>query len=137
MGFDGMSPCGQNAGERKVFDHGDNMLNLMASGNYNPVPMFAGANKDEGLLQIGSRIDMSQQLYVALNELLPDVYITGINDSLRNDPVWLTHDLVPYLLSVVDHKHGYTYSDLVTRDYFQPEDLGNWEAMSEGIVDVS
>ena len=55
LGFDGMSPCGQTAGgDRRVFRHGDNMLGIMASGDYAAVPVLAGANRDEGLLQIGS-----------------------------------------------------------------------------------
>ena len=62
--------------------------------------------------------------------------LSMINDTLRNDPVWLKHSLVPYLLSALEHNHGYTYSDLITEEYFRSEDLGNWDAMSEGIVDV-
>lgn len=48
-----MSLCGQVAGEKKVFKHGDSMLDIMENGNYKSVPMFGGANRDEGISRVG------------------------------------------------------------------------------------
>lgn len=49
-GFEGHLPCGQTKGERKVLVHGQDPMDILISGSYNPVPMMFGANLDEGLL---------------------------------------------------------------------------------------
>lgn len=55
MGFGGHVPCGQTKGARKVIEHGQKPLEILQSGNYQAVPMFYGANLDEGLLPFTCR----------------------------------------------------------------------------------
>lgn len=55
LGFGGHDPCGQTKGARKVLEHGQKPYDILYNGDYNPVPMFFGANFDEGLLPFGSK----------------------------------------------------------------------------------
>ena len=55
LGFGGHDPCGQTKGLRKVLEHGQQPYDILYNGDYKPVPMFFGANYDEGLLPFGSK----------------------------------------------------------------------------------
>ena len=55
LGFGGINGCGQTKGARKVFAKGEDPKYILEHGLYNHIPMFFGANKDEGLLGYHSK----------------------------------------------------------------------------------
>ena len=42
-----------------------------------------------------------------------------------------------YFLSVVGMDQGFAVSDIITEEYFKPEELGDFDKMMTGMVDVS
>ena len=47
-GFGGTTPCAQTAGERIFYEEFQNPVNMLLNGDYNPKPLFFGANSHEG-----------------------------------------------------------------------------------------
>ena len=50
MGFGGINPCSQTHGEQKFWSEGQTPLKTLKTGNYTPVPIFAGACANDGTL---------------------------------------------------------------------------------------
>ena len=117
LGFQGQNPCGQKAGQRKVFEYLDQPHNILTSGSYNKIRMMSGANKDEGTLIWGAGRG-------------------AINNTLFEDEDFLKYDLINLLLQAVEMKGGFDFTDLIQDEYFRPEDMGDIDAMQNGIIDV-
>ena len=50
MGFGGINPCSQTHGAQKFWSEGQTPLKTLKTGNYTPVPIFAGACANDGTL---------------------------------------------------------------------------------------
>ena len=56
MGFGGINPCGQTHGEQKFWAEGQSPLKTLTTGNYTPVPIFAGACANDGTLVLSGTL---------------------------------------------------------------------------------
>lgn len=142
-------PCGQTKGARKVIEHGQSPLQILESGNYNPVPLIMGANLDEGLLPYSSKKE-GGKLFVPLTLCplsnahdLPKISLslvadTGLfNETLKNDPDFLTNELFVILFRLLGLNVTVDQGMAIRDEYFTPDQLGNYEAMMPGMIDVS
>ena len=118
LGFGGSSPCAQTKGERKFYAAGQTPHSVLFSGDYEPLPIFYGANKREG----------SYVFTVIHNEFL-------VPNGLDQDVEYLRHGLVPQLLETSEISNYYGLKELVAGAYFQEGQLGDLAAMTPGLVD--
>ena len=56
MGFGGINPCSQTHGQQKFWSEGQSPLKTLTTGNYTPVPIFAGACANDGTLVLSGTI---------------------------------------------------------------------------------
>jgi len=119
LGFGGLIPCAQKAGERKFYTEYENPTVKLQSGDYESVPIFFGANKHEGSF-----------VYAAVY----NSFLT--NNSLTEDSSFLKYDLIPQLLSTVQMKNSYGIEKLLEDTYFDAWQLGDLEAMQSGLIDL-
>jgi carboxylesterase type B len=118
LGFGGSSPCSQTKGARKFYPEGQSPTSILASGNYDPLPILYGANKREGTYVYAS----------IFNEFL-------VPNGLDTDLEFLKYGIVPKLLETCEISNYYGLKELVASSYFAEGQLGNLTAMTAGLVD--
>eukprot|EP00091_Calanus_sinicus_P025444 TRINITY_DN971_c0_g1_i10.p1 TRINITY_DN971_c0_g1~~TRINITY_DN971_c0_g1_i10.p1 ORF type:complete len:352 (-),score=125.29 TRINITY_DN971_c0_g1_i10:131-1186(-) len=119
LGFGGLIPCAQKAGERKFYTEHETPVEKMHSGDYESVPIFFGANKHEGSFVYAT------------------VYNTFLtNNSLTEDEGFLKYDLIPQLLRTVQMDNSYGIEHLLDDTYFDLWQLGDLLAMTPGLIDL-
>eukprot|EP00090_Calanus_glacialis_P005797 TRINITY_DN14495_c0_g1_i1.p1 TRINITY_DN14495_c0_g1~~TRINITY_DN14495_c0_g1_i1.p1 ORF type:complete len:687 (+),score=181.02 TRINITY_DN14495_c0_g1_i1:28-2088(+) len=119
LGFGGLIPCAQKAGERKFYTEHETPVEKMHSGDYESVPIFFGANKHEGSFVYAT----------VYNSFLT-------NNSLTEDAGFLKYDLIPQLLRTVQMDNSYGIEHLLDDTYFDLWQLGDLLAMTPGLVDL-
>ena len=119
MGFGGTSPCAQTQGERVYIDrHPEKML---ISGDFAPKDIVFGSNKHEGSFVLG---------------VMYNNYIDP--RGLMHDSDFLTHDFLPTMLNALGlHDSSGVIFEVVEHDYFNITDLGMWDEMMPGMINVS
>lgn len=60
-----------------------------------------------------------------------------VNETLKNDPVWLTEELVCFMLNLTGYDVDKPTCDSLRDEYFKPDQIGIWENMVPGMIDVS
>ena len=118
LGFGGSSPCAQSKGERKFYSIGQTPHSILFGGNYDPLPIFYGANKHEGSYVYG----------VVYNEFL-------VPNGLDQDDNFLHYELIPKLLEFSEISNYYGLKELVANSYFLNGQVGDLAAMTPGLVD--
>jgi carboxylesterase type B len=118
LGFGGSSPCAQSKGERKFYSTGQTPHSILFSGNYEPLPIFYGANKKEG----------SYVFAVIYNEFL-------VPNGLDQDAEYLHHEFISQLFETSEISNYYGLKELVTSSYFRNGQMGDLMAMMPGLVD--
>jgi len=119
LGFGGLIPCAQKAGERKFYTEHQTPVAKMIAGDYESVPIFFGANKHEGAF-----------VYAAVY----NSYLTSNN--LTEDSTFLKYDLIPQLLRTVEMDNSYGIEHLLDDTYFDSWQLGDLAAMQPGLIDL-
>ena len=72
-----------------------------------------------------------------------DLFVTELYGSyvepndLENQPDFLRYEIIEVMLRAVGIDQGYALSDLIEDYYFEPEQMGDLQAMTPGIIDVS
>jgi len=119
LGFGGLIPCAQKAGDRKFYEENETPADKMIGGDYESVPIFFGANKHEGSF-----------VYAAVY----NSFLT--NNSLTEDSTFLKYDLIPQLLRTVQMDNSYGIEHLLHDTYFEPWQLGSLIDMTPGLIDL-
>jgi len=119
LGFGGLIPCAQKAGERKFYTEHETPTAKMHAGDYESVPIFFGANKHEGSF-----------VYAAVY----NSFLTSNN--LTDDQTFLKYDLIPQLLRTVEMENSYGIEHLLDDTYFDLWQLGDLMAMQPGLIDL-
>jgi len=118
MGFGGTSPCAQTKGDRVFIDkHPEDMLK---DGDFAPKDIVFGANKHEGSFVLGVMYN---------NYIEPR--------GLIHDADFLTHSFMPTMLDALglQDTSGVIF-EVVEHDYFNITDLGNWDQMMPGMINL-
>jgi len=119
LGFGGLIPCAQKAGDRKFYTEHETPVDKMLAGNYESVPIFFGANKHEGAFVYGA----------VYNSFLT-------SNNLTEDSSFLKYDLIPQLLRTVQMDNSYGIEHLLDATYFDSWQLGDLMAMQPGLIDL-
>jgi len=118
MGFGGTSPCAQTKGDKVFIDkHPEDMLK---DGDFAPKDIVFGANKHEGSFVLGVMYN---------NYIEPR--------GLIHDADFLTHEFMPTMLDALglQDTSGVIF-EIVEHDYFNITDLGNWDQMMPGMINL-
>ena len=59
-----------------------------------------------------------------------------LNDTMKNDADWVRYDMVEYFLQTVGVDYGWSFEEIVTDAYWTPAQIGDFDAMQDGIIDV-
>jgi hypothetical protein len=58
-------------------------------------------------------------------------------EGLDKDPDFLKYEMMTYFLNTIKQDQGYAMSEIITEEFFYPEEMGNFDAMVRGLTDVS
>ena len=136
MGFGGSSPCAQKQGEQVFID--EHPESILQYGKFEPKPVVFGANKHEGTYVLGGTNFPDIFLDIFSNFYFPVIYNKYIEPrGLMHNASFLTHDFLPVMLNALglDDKSGVIY-EVVEHDYFNITDLGDWDKMMPGMINV-
>lgn len=119
MGFGGTSPCAQKNGHVKYLTkHPEEILKKK---EFEPKPIIFGSNKHEGSFVLG---------------IMYNSYIKP--HDLMGDKDWLMHDFITDMLNALGlHDSSGVIFEILENEYFNSTDLGDWETMMPGMINVS
>ncbi|XP_046395469.1 juvenile hormone esterase-like [Ischnura elegans] len=117
-GFGGAIPVVQKAGKKRYITKP--AIEMIKSGDYSKVPMMSGANRDDGTFLFS----VLYKNYLRPNKLLDDME-------------FLSHSIPDCVLKDNNIEDpNFWLNDALFSRYTTPETLGNFTAMSYGIVDA-
>jgi len=119
MGFGGINPCSQTHGAQKFWSEGQTPLKTLKTGNYTPVPIFAGACANDGTLVLSE----SYEAYIQ-------------PEGFDQDEAYLRYNILELMFDTVNMDLGYAFKDYVEEAYFWPFEIGNFQAMTRGLKDL-
>ena len=136
MGFGGSSPCAQKQGEKVFID--EHPESILQYGKFEPKPVVFGANKHEGSYVLGGKNCHTSFSRKIISNSFVVIYNKYIEPrGLMHNASFLTHDFLPVMLNALglDDKSGVIY-EVVEHDYFNITDLGDWDKMMPGMINV-